>query len=59
MAYVNLALCYIKIENYPEAFKTLKKTKEIIDKADRDVFGGCKNFITGELAKFDAEMADW
>lgn len=54
-----MAICYIKIENYPEAFKALKKAKEIIDHADRDVFGGCKGFITQELAKFEAEMAEW
>lgn len=61
LAYINLSLSLIALENYPEAFKMLKQGKKIIDEKanDLDVFGGCKFFITSQLSKFEQEIDDW
>ena len=46
LAYINLSMTLIDIENYQEAFKYLKEAKRIIDTSERDLCGGRKELIT-------------
>jgi tetratricopeptide (TPR) repeat protein len=59
LAYINLSFEYIDFHNYQEAFKCLKKGKEIVDTSDRDVFSNCNGFILDQLELFENEMEEW
>lgn len=49
----NLGVCYLKVQNYREAFNSITRAKELLENNQKDLSEGNKVFLKQTLEKFD------
>ena len=59
LALANLGMCYLKLENYREAFNAMERAKECLPTDNNNLSSANKNFLKENLDKFDKEGESW
>ncbi len=54
-----MGVCYLKIENYREAFNSMERAKECLPTDNNNLSAGNKTFMNETLEKFDKEGESW
>jgi hypothetical protein len=50
---VNMAVCYLKLDMYIEAFNAFEKAKEILPTDNNGLSQGNRNFLNENLSNFE------